>query len=295
MDSLLLIFFNQTLAHPLLDIVMVAVTIAGIVFLPILGIALHVSPKHRRIGAGILVSLAAALILTLIFQVLAWRPRPEAVRLLLLQPHFPSYPSGHATTVFAVAFVVGLSYRRAHWWGVSIVGAALIALSRVYLGHHYPSDVLGGAILGASVGAACYGLIVQPRPDWRWLLWPQIALALVITLMAYLGYLPWWLLQWPLADKVIHFLLFGAVVFWLNLWLKGRGMQLLGRRVVPVAILFPLAIATLEEGAQFFSPLRSSDLLDLSSDLLGMLFFYWLSTKFIQPSPSDGPQPRQFG
>ena len=122
MDSLLLIFFNQTLAHPLLDIVMVAVTIAGIVFLPILGIALHFSPKHRRIGAGILVSLAAALILTLIFQVLAWRPRPEAVRLLLLQPHFPSYPSGHATTVFAAAFVVGLSYRRAHWWGVSIVG-----------------------------------------------------------------------------------------------------------------------------------------------------------------------------
>lgn len=288
MDSFLLIFFNQTLAHPLLDAVMVALTTAGLALLPILGLALFLSPKQRRIGAAILASLVVGLILTLIFQALAGRPRPEPVRLLLPQPHFPSYPSGHAAAAFATAVVIGLAYRRAHGWGVLLIIATLIALSRVYLGHHHPSDILGGAILGASVGAAGYGLVVQSQPDWRWLLWPQIAFVIVITLMAYLGYLPRWLLQWPLADKVIHFLLFGAVVFWLNLWLKGQSVSV-GRWVMPIAILAPLSIATLEEGMQFFSPIRSADPTDLTSDLLGMLFFFWLSVKFIRPTPPAPP------
>jgi hypothetical protein len=200
---------------------------------------------------------------------------------LLPTPNFPSYPSGHASAAFGGAVILGLTYRKSRWWLIALSGATLIAFSRLYLGLHYPSDILGGAILGAAIGAACYGIFGLPRPDWRWLLWPQIALALIVTHIAYLNILPLDLLAWPFSDKALHFLLFGAVVFWLNLWFKGRKVGL-GLWAIPLAILLPLTIAILEEIAQQFSPVRTADLTDLASDLSGMLFFWWLSNKFIK-------------
>jgi undecaprenyl-diphosphatase len=275
-DIELLIFLNRSLAHPLLDIVMIALTTIGLALLPGFGFALLLARTSRRLGQTILASIALGLILTLIFQYLALRPRPEAVRLLLPTPGFPSFPSGHTAVAFSVAVVIALAARKWWGWAIGVASALLIALSRVYLGHHYPSDILAGLILGAAVGAACHGLFNLPDADWRWLLWPQIAIVVVVTQMAYLDLLPFYLLQWPLADKVIHFLGFGAVVFWLNLWFGGRKVPL-GRWAIPLAILLPLVIAALEEGGQAFSARRSADPLDLTSDAAGMLFFWWLS------------------
>jgi len=64
-----------------------------------------------------------------------------------------SYPSGHATGVFAVAAVFTCEFRDSRWvpW-VAYGTAALVALSRVSLGRHFPTDILTGAILGDSVG-----------------------------------------------------------------------------------------------------------------------------------------------
>jgi len=284
MDSTLLNFFNQTLAHPLLDPVMVGLTIVGLALLPAVGVILLLQSGLRRVGLAILMSLALAFLLTMLFQFLALRPRPEAVRLLLPTPNFPAYPSGHAALAFGTALVLGLSYRRLRWWLAVLIGAGLIGLSRLYLGHHYPSDILGGAILGATVGAACYGLIVARSSGlstWQWLLWPQIALALLVTQMAYLGILPLHLLMIPFTDKFLHFLLIGSIAFWLNIWLRGRTVPLLNW-AVPLALLIPLTIALLEEGAQFYSPLRTADVGDLLSDLAGLLFFWWLSQKMIR-------------
>lgn len=282
MDFVLLTFFNQTLAHPWLDGLMVVVTTGGLAFLPILGLALLMSPRRRRAGMAILVALGMGLMFALTFQYLALRPRPDNVRLVIAQSNFPSYPSGHATAAFGVALVLGLTYRQ-RWQLVAIFGATLIALSRVYLGQHYPSDIIGGAILGAAVGAAGYGLIVARQPWPRrlsWLLWLQLAIALIVTHMAYLDILPLHLLRWPLADKVLHFLLIGSIAFWLNLWLNGRSLQV-GSRLIPLALLIPFSLALLEEGFQFLSPLRTASLSDLSSDLAGLIFFWWLSQRIV--------------
>jgi membrane-associated phospholipid phosphatase len=66
-----------------------------------------------------------------------------------------SFPSGHAATSFALAYVVWWATRKTRWskfgWAAWIV-AALIGYSRIYRGLHYPGDVLGGALLG--VGCA---------------------------------------------------------------------------------------------------------------------------------------------
>ena len=63
-----------------------------------------------------------------------------------------SFPSSHASSWFAATLIAAVYYRRSVWWMLPM--AVLIAFSRVYLGVHYPSDVLAGAILGAGYAAA---------------------------------------------------------------------------------------------------------------------------------------------
>jgi undecaprenyl-diphosphatase len=67
-------------------------------------------------------------------------------------PTDPSFPSGHAAGSFAFAAFIFAFHRRA---GVALAGlAAAIALSRVALGVHYPSDIAAGALVGAMLGWA---------------------------------------------------------------------------------------------------------------------------------------------
>ena len=136
------------------------------------------------------------------------------------------------------------------------------------------------------MGAACYGLFVLPQANWRWLLWPQVAVVVIVTQMAYLNFLPLYLLRWPYADKILHFLLLGAVAFWLNLWLKGQGLKV-GLWTIPLAICLPLIIALIEEGFQALSPVRTADLTDLASDLLGLIFFWGLSNKLLSSGDNE--------
>lgn len=61
-----------------------------------------------------------------------------------------SFPSNHALNNFAVAVFFYRLYPNLKW--VLFITAILISLSRVYLGLHYPSDILGGALIGAALG-----------------------------------------------------------------------------------------------------------------------------------------------
>ncbi len=71
-----------------------------------------------------------------------------------------SFPSDHATAVGAVAVGLLLSNRR---WGVIAVGlAVLMALARVYVGAHYPGDVLAGLALGAAIATLGQIVLVPP-------------------------------------------------------------------------------------------------------------------------------------
>jgi undecaprenyl-diphosphatase len=91
------------------------------------------------------------------------RPRPP-VRYpdpapLVHIPHTPSFPAGHAATSFACAATLArFAPRRVAV--VLYVLAALIAYSRVYVGVHYPLDVIGGAVLGLLVATA-----LRPLPE----------------------------------------------------------------------------------------------------------------------------------
>ncbi len=110
--------------------------------------------REDRLAVGrALASAAIALGLgQLIIHVYA-RPRPfvgHAVRLLIPPTTDPSFPSDHALAAFAIAAALVSTRRRL---GLGLFGlAALLAFARVFVGTHYPLDVMGGAILGTGVG-----------------------------------------------------------------------------------------------------------------------------------------------
>jgi membrane-associated phospholipid phosphatase len=125
----------------------------GIVWLAI-GIVLAIADSDRRdawLVAGVLGPVAIGI--NFAVKVLIRRPRPvlEGLPPLGGAPSSLSFPSAHATSSFACATAMT---RIAPEAAVLFLLAAAIAACRPYLGMHYPSDVVGGAILGTAVGLA---------------------------------------------------------------------------------------------------------------------------------------------
>ena len=92
------------------------------------------------------------------------RPPVSGIDAVGVIPASASFPSGHAATAFAAAVAVGAFYPRLRRPLLGL--AAVVALSRVYLGVHYASDVLAGTALGVALGLASVWLVraVAPAP-----------------------------------------------------------------------------------------------------------------------------------
>ncbi|MFQ5694138.1 MAG: phosphatase PAP2 family protein, partial [Nitrospinota bacterium] len=113
--------------------------------------------RERTYVAAALLTLALTEVLSSgVLKPLIARPRPcnvlEGVRLLGGCTQSFAMPSGHAANSFAQAMVLGLFYRSSFFFSLPL--AAMVALSRVTDGKHYPSDVLVGAVVGVLVAAA---------------------------------------------------------------------------------------------------------------------------------------------
>lgn len=61
-----------------------------------------------------------------------------------------SFPSGHTTIAFAAAYIMAREHRK--WAKFYYILAILIAFSRMYLGKHFPSDIIGGIFIGSLIG-----------------------------------------------------------------------------------------------------------------------------------------------
>jgi undecaprenyl-diphosphatase len=140
--------------HPLLDSVMVGLSIIGraaAVWVAIAVLLVAIDRRRMRAAATVLIAVALAHVMTdWVIKPLVERERPfEAAadtRVIDRRPVTYSFPSGHAATSLAGAITLTWLWPpgRVLFWPL----AFLIAASRIYVGVHYPLDVLGGAALG---------------------------------------------------------------------------------------------------------------------------------------------------
>jgi undecaprenyl-diphosphatase len=120
----------------------------------------------RRIAVAAAASAAVALAVGAVLSHLIDRARPFAsdpggVHQFTHHAADAGFPSDHATASFAIATAILLRNRR--WGIVAIALATLLALTRVAIGVHYPSDVLAGASLGSATALALFWSPVRTR------------------------------------------------------------------------------------------------------------------------------------
>jgi len=153
--------------NPLLDTAMVWISAGGIPLL-VLAVACQwwakadrQDTRHVLVQAGFAFFLGLGFNQIILLFVDRVRPFAAGISDLLIAPSLdPSFPSDHATAAFAIAVIFAVSNmpKRAVWFGLA---AVTIAISRVYVGTHYASDVLGGALTGAFAAALLPSLYVR--------------------------------------------------------------------------------------------------------------------------------------
>lgn len=150
----------QSIHNSFLDFVTVAMSYlgeAGIIFM-VLAFALMLTKKYRKVGFAIIVALAVMVICNnVVLKTVFARPRPFNLEFdwwnaaykypeLVSRPDSFSFPSGHTSSAFAAAFAV-LWYNRK--FGIPLtLFACLMGFSRIYVGVHYCTDVIAGAVVG---------------------------------------------------------------------------------------------------------------------------------------------------
>lgn len=175
-DANLLLWIQNNLRSELLTPFMKFITTlgnAGMIWI-ILSIVLVINRGTRKVGITCALALLCSLLINnIILKNLISRPRPfvalKELTLLVRKPRETSFPSGHTASSFAAATVILLgsgSKEKGHkvrrLFGVmAIVLAALIAFSRLYLGCHYPLDVIGG--LGSGIACALIAMCIVNR------------------------------------------------------------------------------------------------------------------------------------
>lgn len=141
----------------------------GGIFLIILSLFLMLFRPTRRYGAAMLLSVAiGALITNLWLKPWVARPRPYTNEGSVFQDIWmtlgahtesdKSFPSGHTTAAFSAMTAIFLTGNKRISW-LALLFGILMGISRIYLGVHYPSDVLGGILVGLIAGCAAVFIV----------------------------------------------------------------------------------------------------------------------------------------
>ena len=166
LDLSLFYQINQTWTHPILD-TLLPLFRNKVFWAPLyLFLVAFSLINFQRKGLWIILCLAATVVTadftsSKVVKPTVKRERPcndmeiqSSVRNLVNCGAGKSFTSSHATNHFAIAIFLSMIFgRKRRWiWLVSLLWASIISYSQVYVGVHYPFDILGGAILGTVIG-----------------------------------------------------------------------------------------------------------------------------------------------
>ena len=147
--------------------------IGGVEVLPVVTLAIAaglVWARARAHALFLVLAVGGATLLNVLTKLVFQRPRPDVLEAVLREPGF-SFPSGHAMANAAFGVAVTLIFWRSRaGWPVAVLGAlwaVLVGASRNYLGVHYPSDVLAGALSSLVWVVGLYLLMARFRPSLR--------------------------------------------------------------------------------------------------------------------------------
>lgn len=154
LESNILLFLQNNVRNPILDTFLIPFTLsnnAGIICIVLVALFLYFK-KLRKVGILMMISLILEFILTnLIIKNWVARVRPyeviDGLTLMVGKATDYSFPSGHTGSAFALAVVVFMAMP-GKYGIIALVLATLMGLSRLYVGIHYPGDVIGGMVLG---------------------------------------------------------------------------------------------------------------------------------------------------
>ncbi len=128
----------------------------GVIFIAISTIILFVGIKNKKIGAAIVINLFTITFLNLLLKNIVQRPRPTEFR--LIDENGYSFPSGHSMVSMAFyGFLIYIVYKYIKIRNLKValiivlsILPILIGISRIYLGVHYTTDVIGGFLVSIS-------------------------------------------------------------------------------------------------------------------------------------------------
>jgi undecaprenyl-diphosphatase len=175
-DTALFHFINGSLSNPVFDIVMPFLTDLNqqrivLVFVAALLIWMIIRGKLNVRLAAILLIVTIVVsdqLNSSVIKDLFQRSRPcrvlDNIHLLVGCGKGYSFPSSHAVNNFAGAILLAFFIPRAKWWFFGF--AAVIAFSRVYVGVHYPSDVIGGGVIGLICGGCVILIFIGLENLW---------------------------------------------------------------------------------------------------------------------------------
>ena len=175
----------QSWSHPALDLLFTGVTLLGTegFYLLLLPVLVWCLDKKLGLRVALLVLFSTYLneALKALFQLP--RPDPEIVRWVVGAGGW-GFPSGHAQTTTALFGYLALWLRPRRCAAALWLVPPLVSLSRLYLGVHYPHDVVGGILIGLALLALFNWTLEGPQDRWweRLRVWEQVGVLALITI-----------------------------------------------------------------------------------------------------------------